>query len=82
MDDPRPINDERKPEDDGTPVSRLTRREREVYQLLKRARSNKEIGGVLGIEERTARFYVGNILRKLSLSSRIQILAENWPERQ
>lgn len=60
----------------------LTRREREVYRMLELAKSNKEIASQLGIAERTAKFHVGNILRKLGFSSRIDILAKNWPQGQ
>ena len=60
----------------------LTRRERQVYRLLQMAQANKEIASSLGIAERTARFHVSNVLHKLGLSGRIEILAKNWPESQ
>ncbi len=54
------------------PVEPLTERERDVIRLLGQGMSNKEIGAVLFITERTARTYVSNILGKLGLQSRTQ----------
>jgi len=36
----------------------------------------------LGITERTARSHVENMLRKLGVSRRIEIVGKNWPESQ
>lgn len=55
----------------GTPP--LTEREREVLDLLVRGLSNKEIGGLLRITERTAKFHVHNLLGKLHVQSRRDI---------
>jgi DNA-binding CsgD family transcriptional regulator len=71
---------ERKFEDDRKQLSRLTKREREVYRLL--AKSYKEIAGALGITEHTARARVENILHKLGVSRRIEIVGKNWPKSQ
>ncbi len=54
------------------PAEPLTDRERDVMRLLGQGMSNKEIGAVLFITERTARTYVSNILGKLGLQSRTQ----------
>jgi DNA-binding NarL/FixJ family response regulator len=53
----------------------LTRRELEVAGLLSRRLSNKQIGVILGLTERTVKFHVGNVLRKLSLGSRYELHA-------
>ncbi len=53
----------------------LTRREIEVAGLLSRRLSNKQIGGALGLTERTVKFHVGNILTKLGLGSRFEFYA-------
>lgn len=53
----------------------LTHREREVMELLLRRLSNKEIGSILRISERTVKFHVGNILSKLQLNSRHEVSA-------
>ncbi|WP_312888413.1 response regulator transcription factor [Pseudonocardia alni] len=50
----------------------LTLRERDVLMLVAQGRSNQEIADQLLISERTARKHVGNVLRKLQLSSRTQ----------
>jgi DNA-binding NarL/FixJ family response regulator len=50
----------------------LTAREREVLALLARGGTNRELGRLLGVTERTARTHVSNILAKLGLVSRTQ----------
>ncbi|MFC6712879.1 MadR family response regulator transcription factor [Branchiibius cervicis] len=50
----------------------LTDREREVLVLLAHGLSNKDIGSRLFISETTAKFHVGNILRKLGVSRRAE----------
>jgi len=50
----------------------LTPRELEVLRLLIKGLSNKEIGGVLGASEFTAKFHVKNILAKLEVSDRTE----------
>ncbi len=58
-------------------VSRtLTQREVEVLELLARGLSNKDIGGRLYISETTAKFHVGNIMRKLDVSRRAEAVYE------
>jgi len=48
----------------------LTPRETQVLQLMLRRLSNKEIGNLLGISERTARFHVSNIFAKIHVDGR------------
>ena len=55
-----------------TSGSELTPRELEVLRLLIKGLSNKEIGGVLGASEFTAKFHVKNILAKLEVSDRTE----------
>lgn len=50
----------------------LTPRERETLSWLARGVSNKEIARELDLAESTVKVHVQNILRKLSLSSRVQ----------
>lgn len=52
---------------------RLTVREREIVQCLARGESNKEIARNLGVAESTVKIHVQNILKKLQLSSRVQV---------
>ncbi len=51
------------------PRSRLTRREREIVQLLAEGKSNKEIAVTLGISVKTAETHRANIMNKLGLHS-------------
>jgi DNA-binding NarL/FixJ family response regulator len=49
-------------------------REGQVLQLLFRHLTNKEIAVQLNIRERTAKFHVSNLLRKLALENRRNLL--------
>lgn len=52
---------------------KLTPRERETMVCLARGESNKEIARNLNVAESTVKIHVQNILKKLNLSSRVQI---------
>jgi two-component system, NarL family, response regulator LiaR len=52
----------------------LTAREGQVLQLLFRHLTNKEIAYQLKISERTAKFHVSNVLRKLGIENRRNLL--------
>jgi DNA-binding NarL/FixJ family response regulator len=56
---------------DGNP--HLTDRERQVLDLILLARSNREIAGQLGIEERTVKAHVGRLMRKTGSDNRIEL---------
>jgi DNA-binding NarL/FixJ family response regulator len=51
----------------------LTTRERQVLDLILLARSNREIAGQLGIEERTVKAHVGRLMRKTGADNRIEL---------
>jgi NarL family two-component system response regulator LiaR len=51
---------------------RLTRREREVLELIVGGRSNKRIALELGISEKTVKTHVGHLLAKLDVTDRTQ----------
>jgi NarL family two-component system response regulator LiaR len=51
---------------------RLTRREREVLELIAQGRSNKRIALELGISEKTVKAHVGRLLGKLGVADRTQ----------
>jgi DNA-binding NarL/FixJ family response regulator len=54
----------------------LTAREREVLRLLAGGLSNRVIGERLFISETTAKFHVGNVLRKLGVTRRAEAVYE------
>jgi two-component system, NarL family, response regulator YdfI len=53
----------------------LTRREREVLQMLAAGLGNKEIAARLNISDHTAKFHVASILGKLGASTRTEAVA-------
>jgi DNA-binding response OmpR family regulator len=52
----------------------LSSREREVLDLLLIGRTNEEIGTVLNISTRTAKFHLANLLQKLGVDSRNDLM--------
>jgi DNA-binding NarL/FixJ family response regulator len=59
---------------------RITRREREVIDLISDGLSNKEIAVRLGIAVHTVKSHVHNVLEKLSLHSRLEVAAFTRPQ--
>jgi DNA-binding NarL/FixJ family response regulator len=57
----------------------LTTREREIIDLLLQDFSNRVIAQRFNVSERTIKFHVSNILRKLNLSSRKELRDRTWP---
>ena len=53
----------------------FTPREREVLHLVVQGLTNGAIAARLGIGERTVETHVSNILKKLGLATRVQLLA-------
>jgi len=51
----------------------FTDREKEVLELLVAGHANKEIGAVLGIKERTVKSFVGKLMRKVGVESRVTL---------
>ena len=54
----------------------LTPRELEVFELLAKGLSNRDIAGVLGISAHTAKYHVGQILAKVGASTRAEAVSE------
>ena len=54
----------------------LTPRELEVFELLGKGLSNRDIAGVLGISTHTAKYHVGQILAKVGASSRAEAVSD------
>ena len=55
---------------DRCPQERLTPKERQVARWLAQAKTNWEIGTILGISTRTVEKHVENLLRKLHVENR------------
>jgi DNA-binding NarL/FixJ family response regulator len=53
----------------------LTARELEVFELLAKGLSNRDIAGVLGISAHTAKFHVGQILAKIGAATRAEAVS-------
>jgi DNA-binding NarL/FixJ family response regulator len=53
----------------------LTRRERQVLELVAQGAPNREIAGALGISHRTVELYVSSILAKFGAGSRTEAVA-------
>ncbi|HEX3979198.1 MAG TPA: response regulator transcription factor [Solirubrobacteraceae bacterium] len=53
-------------------IEQLTRREREVLELIALGRSNKRIALELGVAEKTVKTHVGHLLAKLGVADRTQ----------
>ncbi|ERJ13528.1 helix-turn-helix domain-containing protein [Haloplasma contractile] len=54
----------------------LTKREREIFELLIQNKTTKEIASDLFISEKTVRNHISNVIQKLSVSSRTQAIIE------
>lgn len=52
---------------------RFTARERQILQLLRNGRSNREISIVLGIDESTVKAHIGRLMRKVGVNNRIAL---------
>ena len=56
----------------------ISRREVEVLELVRQGFTNAEIGRLLGISERTAKFHVATLLVKLQASDRAEAVARGF----
>jgi DNA-binding NarL/FixJ family response regulator len=74
----------RAPAPAGSPVAfneskaRLTRREREILQLVAEGHSNAQLARMLWVTEQTVKFHLSNIYRKLDVSNRTE--ASRWAQ--
>jgi len=58
----------------GAVPTRLTRHEREVFELIVQGMSNGEMADSLPVAESTVRTYVQDILRKLGVRNRLEVV--------
>ena len=54
----------------------LTKREREVFELLIKNYTTKEIADKLGISEKTVRNHISNVMQKLGVKGRSSAVIE------
>jgi LuxR family transcriptional regulator of spore coat protein len=54
----------------------LTKREREVFELLINNKTTSEIAGELGISEKTVRNHISNAMQKLGVKGRAGAVVE------
>lgn len=54
----------------------LTKREKEVFELLVLNKSTKEIADTLNISEKTVRNHISNSMQKLGVKGRAQAVVE------
>jgi len=63
-------------EKDFQPKPLLTKREREVFELLVQDKTTKEIASDLFISEKTVRNHISNAMQKLGVKGRSQAVVE------
>lgn len=54
----------------------ITKREKEIFQLLIENKSTKEISNILNISEKTVRNHVSNVMQKLDVINRSNAIIE------
>jgi DNA-binding NarL/FixJ family response regulator len=57
---------------DEDPLAELTRREREILELVAVGLSNKEVANRLKLTEKTVKYYMTNVLQKLHVRNRVE----------
>ena len=54
----------------------LTKREKEIFTLLLKTKTTKEIASILRISEKTVRNHISNVIQKLGVTSRSSAITE------
>ena len=57
-------------------MSLLTKREKEIFTLLLKTKTTKEIASILRISEKTVRNHISNVIQKLGVTSRSSAIIE------
>lgn len=57
-------------------MSLLTKREKEIFTLLLKTKTTKEIASTLCISEKTVRNHISNVIQKLGVTSRSSAIIE------
>jgi len=53
----------------------LTERQMEILSLVAQGKTYKEVAGKLYVTERTVKYHMGEILKKLHMRNRVQVIA-------
>lgn len=61
-------------DDSAGPAEPLTLREQEVLKLIAEAHTNREIGEILHLSEKTVESHRGNLMRKLGMRDRVELV--------
>lgn len=54
----------------------LTKREKEIFELLIENNTTKDVADILNISEKTVRNHISNVIQKLSVNTRYQAVIE------
>lgn len=54
----------------------LTPREKEIFELLVKKNSTKEMSKILNISEKTVRNHISNVIQKMGVKGRTQAILE------
>ena len=54
----------------------ITKREKEIFQLLIENKSTKDISNILNISEKTVRNHISNVMQKLDVINRSNAIIE------
>ena len=57
-------------------MSLLTKREKEIFSLLLKTKTTKEIASIFRISEKTVRNHISNVIQKLGVTSRSSAIIE------
>jgi DNA-binding NarL/FixJ family response regulator len=66
----------------GTAKPSVTLREQQIIPLLAEGYSNKVIGNLLRISDRTVKFHLSNIFRKFNVKNRKSLFQPQWPHQK